>query len=501
MSASAQQVDPDTHRAPFGLEQGATTPAPQPAQQPAPSTTTLPDPDLGKAPFVGAPAPPAGGGQNVLVNPSSGTQGRAPFVRVLANGTDNFVDAEFHTIENIGTVGISSVTLDISIVAGAFWDFDGSASFANATDPVLAASSTYAGVVTWTHGAGYPNDPVVTANFAPPLDPGRKIVFGADTDFFVTDPCPGENFGLAPARISAVFATGATCAGPYVVTAAPTTSEARCSIVPRGGHGLVIADGTDNFVDADFHTIANCSTSGLGIRSVTMDIGGVAGAFWDFDGSASFGNATEPVLSALSTYGGTVTWTHGAAYPNDPVVTANFSPPLATLEEIVFGADTDFFVSDPCPGSNFAGNSRITVTFEDGSVCFDTYDLITTSANRSEAACGVNGGGPVLTAIGLVAGGADTFTVTGATPGGRVYYAYSTAGGGPGMAPGGPCGPLTVALSAPYVNFPFPVIADPGGNAVFVGAVPGGTTGVTVWFQAFDLGSCQLTNGVVEIID
>ena len=261
------------------------------------------------------------------------------------------------------------------------------------------------------------------------------------------------------------------------------------------GNVLVIAEGTDNFVDPEFHVIEN--NGGIGIDAVTLDISVIPGAFWDFDGAASFANALSPVLAPSTTYGGTVTWTYGPLYPNDPILTANFAPPLPPGQMIVFGADTDFFVSDPCPGSAFgAAPATMTAAFSGGTGCSAPY--FTLSPVRSEASCG-GGAGYVLSIVNLVAGAVTTLTTTGGTPGGPTFFAYSVAGGGPTAIVAGPCGPVTVDLSPPFTQLG-PIPADPGGTATLSVGVPPGTSGVTVWAQAFDLASCTLSNGLMEVI-
>ena len=107
--------------------------------------------------------------------------------------------------------------------------------------------------------------------------------------------------------------------------------------------------------------------------------------------------------------------------------------------------------------------------------------------------------GPALSIAGLVAGGTATLTVVNATPAGAVGYAYSLAGGGPATLPAGPCGPLTVDLGLPVTVLPLQT-ADATGTAVLTIPIPAGSTGVPVWFQALDLTSCVLTNGLAEVI-
>ena len=114
----------------------------------------------------------------------------------------------------------------------------------------------------------------------------------------------------------------------------------------------------------------------------------------------------------------------------------------------------------------------------------------------------LNGGGPgvpTLSVTNLVAGMTATASVTNATPGGLVYVGYSLAGPGPTMVPAGPCGSVTVDLSAPFVLLP-PATADPGGAITISAPVPPGTTGVSVWAHAFDFASCTLTNSLALTI-
>jgi plastocyanin len=106
---------------------------------------------------------------------------------------------------------------------------------------------------------------------------------------------------------------------------------------------------------------------------------------------------------------------------------------------------------------------------------------------------------PVLTISNFLAGQTTSFTVTNATPGAPVGFAYSLTGAGPTTLPAGPCGPVTASLSAPITILP-QVNADGTGTAVLPAAIPAGSAGVTVWVQALDLGSCSLSNGAMMII-
>lgn len=111
----------------------------------------------------------------------------------------------------------------------------------------------------------------------------------------------------------------------------------------------------------------------------------------------------------------------------------------------------------------------------------------------------VNTAMPVLTITNFVAGQGAAMTVTNATPGAPVGFAYSLSGVGPITLNAGPCGPVTASLSAPITLLP-QVNANGSGTAVLPANIPAGTSGVTVWVQALDLGSCQLSNGATMVI-
>jgi len=107
---------------------------------------------------------------------------------------------------------------------------------------------------------------------------------------------------------------------------------------------------------------------------------------------------------------------------------------------------------------------------------------------------GIVGGGPSLATSPLTAGSTATMAVTGATPFGTVFLAYSLAGGGPTVTPFG-----VADLSAP-IKVLTSSTADVGGDAAFILPVPGGASGVTVWFQALDDASGDFSNGLMETV-
>lgn len=238
---------------------------------------------------------------------------------------------------------------------------------------------------------------------------------------------------------------------------------------------VVDAAGTDTFSTADMHGIANNGSAG--VASVTIDLSATAGAFWDMDGASTFGNGTEPIIGA-GNYAGTVTWSPTGG--QDPTLTATFSPALANGEFVRFGADTDFFVSDPCPGGNFAtGGAVVTVVDSAGNTTTCTYAFIDT--NTSEATCGSAG---FTLATSDSCPGTMTFTVTGETPGGDIAFIYGVPGS---FTQGGtPCTGTMVGIANP-------TIAQFGPATSASGTVPAGACG-TIRVQAVDVATCTVSN-------
>lgn len=103
-------------------------------------------------------------------------------------------------------------------------------------------------------------------------------------------------------------------------------------------------------------------------------------------------------------------------------------------------------------------------------------------------------GGPQLTVTNLVGGGTAVFTVDGATSGGSVGLAYSLNGGGPTTVNTGACGMQTVELTLPFGVLG--IFSAIGTTMTHNQPIPGSATGLTVWFQGLDFGSCTMTNGV-----
>ncbi len=101
--------------------------------------------------------------------------------------------------------------------------------------------------------------------------------------------------------------------------------------------------------------------------------------------------------------------------------------------------------------------------------------------------------GPTLDVTGLVAGGTATMSVSNATANGLVFVAFSLAGGGP----------ISTPFGDGYVSPPYNVIrlnADSAGAASQDKNVPGGASGVQVWFHGADAGSATMLNALALTI-
>ena len=107
---------------------------------------------------------------------------------------------------------------------------------------------------------------------------------------------------------------------------------------------------------------------------------------------------------------------------------------------------------------------------------------------------GGGGGGLSLSVSGLVAGGSATLTLDNAGPGAACLFAWSSAGGGPTSTVLGDCD-----LSQPINRLPS-VTADSAGSASISAAVPAAAAGVSIWIQAADLSTGELSPSLAEVI-
>lgn len=91
----------------------------------------------------------------------------------------------------------------------------------------------------------------------------------------------------------------------------------------------------------------------------------------------------------------------------------------------------------------------------------------------------------------LAAGVDNALTIIGATPGNRVYFGYARS---LGSSPIPGCPGVSSILSAPTLGGS--VIADAGGEATLTAFVPGSAAGLTVFLQAVDPATCDVSNWV-----
>jgi hypothetical protein len=101
---------------------------------------------------------------------------------------------------------------------------------------------------------------------------------------------------------------------------------------------------------------------------------------------------------------------------------------------------------------------------------------------------------PTLTVLALISGFNTSASIEECTPNGAVVLALSTAGDGPTTTIYG-----VADLSLPIIQLPS-VTVDANGDGAIPLSIPGGTGGITVWFQALDLGSGEFSNGQQQTI-
>jgi hypothetical protein len=154
-------------------------------------------------------------------------------ISAYTNGPDTFTTPDFWGVAYFdGASFIQSVTFDLTDVAGAFFDFDGDASFSPtglapfATAPLIGtltglvptdvASFVYANIVPGSGTGGGPDNPAtLTINFVPnSFGPGDSFFFAADTDGVDGD--SGGSFGQEGVIFSALLESGQSFSTEFV---------------------------------------------------------------------------------------------------------------------------------------------------------------------------------------------------------------------------------------------------------------------------------------------
>jgi hypothetical protein len=111
------------------------------------------------------------------------------------------------------------------------------------------------------------------------------------------------------------------------------------------------ATGANNYTTTDFWGVGFASGSGF-IQSVTFDLSADADAYFDFDGAATYGDVTYPVIGALTgLVEGDIGFALSGSIGGDPLraqfLTFNFAPDSFGVGDIFrFSADTENFVGD-----------------------------------------------------------------------------------------------------------------------------------------------------------
>lgn len=144
---------------------------------------------------------------------------------------------------------------------------------------------------------------------------------------------------------------------------------------------VILADttGPDNLGTTDFYGVNFLAGTGF-IHSVVFDISIDPDAFFDFDGALSYNNSVNPIIGeSVGLTSADISWVF-SDFPDSntqhpSVLTFNFTPgSFGVGDYFRFSADTDFFVSDPAPGTVFAtGGASFSALLEDNSSGTDIF--------------------------------------------------------------------------------------------------------------------------------
>jgi len=99
----------------------------------------------------------------------------------------------------------------------------------------------------------------------------------------------------------------------------------------------------------------------------------------------------------------------------------------------------------------------------------------------------------------LVGGQTGTVSLSNCTPNGLISMSYSLRGSNQTVINGGPCGSITVDLSAP-VRLLVNDFADASGNYSFSATVSSAIVGRTIWIQGLDVGTCAISNVASTVV-
>jgi hypothetical protein len=146
------------------------------------------------------------------------------------------------------------------------------------------------------------------------------------------------------------------------------------------------------------------------------------------------------------------------------------------------GGDTGFTIA-----YSLLGSSRSSISAD----CSDTFVSFLPEARDLFIRAVVEDAptGPTLGITNLVAGQIATFDSTGLTPSQAAVIGFSTVGGGPTSTPFG-----MADLTPPFGTLP--LFADAQGDASLSINVPGGASGLSIWFQVVDTASGTLGESI-----
>ncbi|MDP6128973.1 MAG: hypothetical protein QGH77_05140 [Planctomycetota bacterium] len=218
-----------------------------------------------------------------------------------------------------------------------------------------------------------------------------------------------------------------------------------------------------------------------------------------------FGNTST---NFFGQQGGVAGANHGDTWVNDCIIWGNYGNQIDAFGS-PYNVGVDFYVTYTDVEGGYSGTGNIDADplfvdlvngdfhLQSGSPCIDagnpSSSLDPDGTRADMGAFYFDQSGPTLTVSNLIAGQTAQVDIDNCTPAGAVFFVWSVAGGGP----------ISTPFGDGYVSPPYNVIrlnADSAGAASQDKNVPGGASGVQVWFHGADAGSATMLNALALTI-